>query len=67
MRSPFEVHRREIVERGVAAVRIVPRLDEIEDGGFGLLQRSEAVFHEQLAFERRIEALAHCIIVTVTA
>ena len=48
-------------------MRIVPRLDEIEDGGFGLTQRSEAVLHEQLAFERRIEALAHCIIVTVTA
>ena len=47
-------------------MRIVPRLDEIENGGFGYTLRAESVFNEQLAFERGVEALTHCIVVAVT-
>jgi hypothetical protein len=40
-------------------MRVVPRLDEVEDCGFGVALRAETMLHEQLAFERRVEAFAH--------
>ena len=46
-------------------MRIVPRLDEIENGGFGYTLRAESVLNEQLAFERGVEAFTHCIVVAV--
>jgi len=49
----------------MAAVRIVPCLDEVEDGCLGLTLRTKAVLDEQRAFERSVEALAHRVIVTV--
>ena len=48
-------------------MRIVPRLDEVEDGGFGLALRSEAMLNEQLAFERGVKALTHRVVVAIAA
>ncbi len=50
----------------MAAMRIVPRLDEVENGGFGFALRRESVPNEQLAFERGVEAFIHRIVVAVT-
>ena len=48
-------------------MRIVPRLDEVEDGGFSLALGSEAILHEELAFERGVKALAHRIVEAIAA
>ena len=50
----------------MAAMRIVPRLDEVENGGFGFMLRAESVLNEQLAFEHGVEAFTHRIVVAVT-
>jgi hypothetical protein len=49
----------------MAALRVVPALDEVEDGHPGLGLGAEAVAVEQLALERREEALAQGIVVAV--
>ena len=61
----FEVPGREIAERGVAARGIVEAFDEVEDGHAGLGVGLEAMPVEKLAFERRKEAFAHRIVVSV--
>jgi len=63
--TPFVVDRRWIVERRVAAVRVVPSLDEIEHRHAGLDLGLEPAAVEQLAFERGEEALAHGIVETI--
>jgi hypothetical protein len=47
----------------VATVRIVPALDEVEDGKAGLDVVLEAGSIEELALERGEEALAHRVVV----
>src|ERR1039458_1589626 len=54
-----------IVEGGVAAVRIVPALDEVEDRHSCLGLSLEAAAGEQFAFQGGKEALAHRVIETV--
>ena len=46
-------------------MRIVPRLDEVEDGSFSFALRTKAMLNQQLTFERCVEALAHRVVVTV--
>src|SRR5437879_13434315 len=45
--------------------RIVPAFDEAEDGEARVGLRAEAVAMEQLALERREEALAHGVVVGI--
>src|SRR5438552_16012829 len=45
--------------------RIVPAFDEVEDGEARVGRRAEAVAIEQLALERREEALAHGVVVGI--
>src|SRR5207302_1943673 len=45
--------------------RIVPAFDEVEDGEARVGLRAEAVAIEQLALERREEALAHGVVVGI--
>jgi hypothetical protein len=47
----------------VAAVRVVPALDEFEDGQAGFELCLEAAAVEEFAFKRREEALAQGIVV----
>ena len=65
MDAPFVADWRAISESGVASCRIVPALDEGEDGhaGFGLGLELPSV--KELAFERGEEALTHGIVVGV--
>src|SRR6266436_3277221 len=51
-----------IVEGGMAAMRIVPALDEFEDGHARFYLGFEAAAVEQFAFERGKETLAHRVI-----
>src|SRR6266852_3884184 len=51
-----------MVEGGMAAMRIVPTLDEFEDGHARFYLGFEAAAVEQFAFERGKEALAHRVI-----
>src|ERR1700730_11243646 len=64
--TPFVVDRREIVERGMAAMRVVPTLDEVEHHHAGLDLGFETLAVEQLAFEGGEEALAHGVIEAIT-
>jgi hypothetical protein len=61
----FVVDRREIVEGRMAAMRVVPALDEVEDRHTRLDLGLEAAPVEQLAFERGEEALIHGVVKTV--
>jgi len=49
----------------VAAMWIVPAFNEVEDRERGFPLRLKSVACEKLAFESRIEALAHRVIVAV--
>ena len=51
----------------MTAMRIIPCFDEIKDGGFGFLLRSETVLDEELAFKRCVEVFAHRVIEAVAA
>src|SRR5690606_26988440 len=62
---PLEGDRREVVECRMSARRVVPAFDEIEDGGLSLGRCAERHPIEQLALERREEALAHRVVVAV--
>src|SRR5215471_18980179 len=53
--------RRLVVERGVPMVRVVPPLDEVEDGDARLGRGGEAAAVEELALEGGEEALAEGI------
>lgn len=46
-------------------MRIVPTLDEVEDRERSFTLRFEAMLHKQFAFERSVEAFAHCVIVGI--
>ena len=59
---PFVVDWRQIVECGVAAMRVVPPLYEFEDCHACLALGFETASVEQLTFERGKETLAHSII-----
>ena len=60
--APFVIDWREIVERRMAAMRVVPTLDEIEHCHAGLELVFETLPVEQLAFEGSEKALAHRIV-----
>jgi hypothetical protein len=60
--TPLVIDRRQIVERGVAAMRVIPALNEIKDRDAGFDLGLEAAAVEQLAFERGEKALAHGIV-----
>src|SRR5438477_2799042 len=62
MMRPFVANRREIVERGMAPMRVVPALDELEYRHPRLDLGLEAAAREQLAFQGREEAFAHRIV-----
>jgi len=64
--APLEVNGRQVVQAGVAAVRVVPSFDELEDGGAGFSLAREAVAIDELAYEGSEEALAHGTVVAVT-
>ena len=67
-RSPalaFEVDGRQVIERRMAARRVIPALDEVKDRGARLGRRPSCHPVQQFALERREEALAHRVIVTV--
>ena len=64
--AAFEVDRRDLAERGVPPARVVEALDEVEDGHLRLGLRLEAFAVEKLALERREEALAERVVVSVT-
>ena len=53
---------RVVAERRVAATRVVPPLDEVEERHPRLRLRGKSAPVEQFAFERREEALAHRIV-----
>ncbi len=56
----------EIAEGGVATMRIIPALDEVEDGKLRFALGFESMLDQQFAFEHCVEALAHCVVVAVT-
>src|SRR5256886_11438131 len=49
----------------MSAPRVVPAFDEIEHGQARVGRRAEALTIEQLALERREEALAHRVVVGI--
>src|ERR1700689_4538153 len=59
---PLVIDWRQIVERGVAAMGVVPALYEFEDCHAGLALGFETAAVQQLTFERGKETLAHGII-----
>src|SRR5579875_1544446 len=63
--TPFVVDWREIVERGMAAVGVVPSLDEIKDRDARLGLGLEAPPAEQFAFQGGEETLAHGVVEAV--
>ena len=50
----------------MSTMRIVPGFDEIEDRSTGFTMRLEPILRQKLAFERRVEAFAECIVVAIT-
>ena len=62
---PLEVERGFLTEAGVTSMRVVPSLDEVEDGHSGLGLVAEAVLVEELALEGGGEALAERVVVGV--
>src|SRR6266849_2465403 len=63
--TPLELDRRDAAESRVTANRVVPAFDELEDRHAGLRLRLETPAREQLALQRREEALAHGVVVGV--
>src|SRR5579875_2823609 len=63
--TPLVIDRRPIVERGMAAVGVVPSLDEIKDRAARLGLGLEAPPAEQFAFQGGEEALAHGVVEAV--
>ena len=63
--APFEADRREVSESGMPAMKVVPALEKFEDGHPGFCLRAESAPVEQLALERRKEALAQSVVVAV--
>ena len=63
--AALEVIGRKIAEGRVPTMRVVPSFNEIEDRGPSFLMVLEAMERQQLALERRIETLAHRVVVTI--
>src|SRR3989442_13335165 len=63
--TPLELDRRDAAESRVTANRVVPAFDELEDRHAGLRLRFEPPAREQLALQRREEALAHGVVVGI--
>src|SRR4029450_183760 len=61
----LELDRRQVVEGGMSARRVVPAFDELEDRGLSLGRAPQPDAVQQLALERREEALAHRVVVAV--
>src|SRR5208282_4997785 len=59
---PFVVDRRQVVERGVTPMGVVPALDELEHCHARLDLGPKAAAGEQLALQGREEALAHRVV-----
>jgi len=47
-------------------MRVVPALDEVEDGESRFALSLEPMLHEQLALERRVKAFAHRVVVAIS-
>src|SRR3990172_8845362 len=62
---PFVLHGGDISRPGVTAMRIVPPFQELEDRHSRLGLRPEPLAVEQFALQRREEALAQSVVVTV--
>src|SRR6266404_8295071 len=62
---PLVNHRREVIERRMSTPWVVPAFDEVEDGEARVGLRAEAFAIEQLALERREEALAPGVVVGI--
>ena len=62
---PLVVDRRQVVEARVGPVRVVPGLDEAEDGHARLGLGLEAATGQEFALKGCEEALAHRVIVTI--
>src|SRR5512145_2166431 len=63
--TPLKLDRRDAAESLVTADRVVPTFDELEDRHARLGLRRKAPAREQLALQRREEALAHGVVVGV--
>src|SRR6267378_2034676 len=63
--TPLELDRRDAAESRVTANRVVPAFDVLEDRHAGLRLRLETPAREQLALQRREEALAHGVVVGI--
>ena len=50
----------------MAAARVVEAFDELKDGKCSFTRSFETMADEQFAFERRIEALAHRVVVAIS-
>jgi hypothetical protein len=64
--TPLVTEERLVAEGRMTPVRIVPALDEVEEGPAGLGRGPKALSVEQFAFQGREEALAQGIVVGVT-
>src|SRR5229473_777134 len=64
--TPLELDRRDAAESLVTADRVVPAFDELEDRHARLGLRRKAPAREQLALQRREEALAHGVVIGIT-
>src|SRR5690606_191746 len=65
MMRPLVVDRRAVAEARVPTMRVVPALDPFEDGHAGFRLALEPPTIQQLALQRREEALSHRIVVGV--
>src|SRR5437762_1673732 len=63
--GPLIHHGRQVIERGMAATWIGPAFDEVEESEARVGLGAEAFAIEQLALERREEALTHGVVVGV--
>ena len=58
----FELQRRHVAQRGVAPAGVVPPFSELEPGRLRLGVRRQRLAVEQLALQRREEALGHRVV-----
>src|SRR5206468_1633284 len=63
--GPLEIHRGQVLEGRMAAAWVVPAFEEVENGEARVRLGREALSIEQLALERREEALAEGVVVGV--
>src|SRR3990167_6672403 len=63
--TPFELDRRYSAKARMTSGGVVPAFDELEDRHARLCLRLETPACQQLAFQRREEALAHRVVVGI--